>query len=137
MWSIDDVWGFRVGGGVHDSYTFQSVAYRRTRGPIDKISFGAPFWPVTNHSRSDSSLFEPGFEVDPSGPGRAALASPRARGSCHRGSPRCPRNTRLIMASVIHDNVYYPKQTLSMSLLSRLPVLGRDQCVNPPSIARK
>ena len=21
--SIDDVWGFRVGGGVHDSYTFQ------------------------------------------------------------------------------------------------------------------
>ena len=44
-----------------------SVASRRTRGPIDKISFGAPFWPVTNHSRSDSSLFEPGFEVDPSG----------------------------------------------------------------------
>ena len=23
VWSIDDVWGFRVGGGVHDSYTFQ------------------------------------------------------------------------------------------------------------------
>ena len=22
VWSIDDVWGFRVGGGVHDSYTF-------------------------------------------------------------------------------------------------------------------
>ena len=23
VWSIADVWGFRVGGGVHDSYTFQ------------------------------------------------------------------------------------------------------------------
>ena len=23
VWQIDDMWGFRVGGGVHDSYTFQ------------------------------------------------------------------------------------------------------------------
>ena len=68
---------------------------------------------MTNHSRLDSSLFEPGFEVDPSGPGRAAFVSPRARGSCpHHGSPRCPRNARLTMASVM-INVYYPKQTLS------------------------
>ena len=26
-----------------------SLASRRTRGPIDNISFGAPIWPVTNH----------------------------------------------------------------------------------------
>ena len=26
-----------------------AVASRRTRGPIDNISFGAPIWPVTNH----------------------------------------------------------------------------------------
>ena len=78
-----------------------AVASRRTRGPIDNISFGAPFWPVTNHSRSDSSLFESGFEVDSTGPGRAAFVSPRARGSCHHGSPRCPRNARLTMASVM------------------------------------
>ena len=29
--------------------TTPSVASRRTRGPIDNISFGAPVWPVTNH----------------------------------------------------------------------------------------
>ena len=26
------------------------MASRRTRGPIDNISFGAPIWPVINHS---------------------------------------------------------------------------------------
>ena len=56
---------------------------------------------MTNHSCSDTSLFEPGFEVDPTGPGQTTLVSPRARGSCHCGSARCPRNTRLIMASVM------------------------------------
>ena len=80
---------------------YVSVASRRTRGPIDNISFGAPFCVVRNHSLSDSSLFEPGFEVDSTGPGRAAFVSPRARGSCHHGSPRCPRNVRLTMASVM------------------------------------
>ena len=28
---------------------YGSVAYRRTRGPVDNISFGAPVWPVTMH----------------------------------------------------------------------------------------
>ena len=28
----------------------EAVASRPTRGPIDNISFGAPLWPVTNHS---------------------------------------------------------------------------------------
>ena len=52
------------------------------------------------------SLYSDGFEVDSAGPGRTALASPRARGSCHRGSrhrPRvsgAPRKVRL-MASVM------------------------------------
>ena len=85
----------------HDYLTIHAVASRRTRGPIDKISFGAPFWPVTNHSCSDTSLFEPGFEVDPTGPGQTTLVSPRARGRCHCGSARCPPNTRLTMASVM------------------------------------
>ena len=31
------------------------------------------------------------FEVDYAGPGRTALASPRARGSCHHGSRHRPR----------------------------------------------
>ena len=52
--------------------------------------------------RTIDSLYSDGFEVDPAGPGRTALASPRARGSFHRGSRHRPRvRVRLIMASVM------------------------------------
>ena len=85
------------------------MASWRTRGPIDKISFGAPFWPVTNHSCSDTSLLEPGFEVDPTGPGQTTLVSPRARGSWQCAVPAQYQTHH----GECHDNVYYPKQSLS------------------------
>ena len=46
-----------------------------------------------------------------------AFASPRARGSCHRGSRHRPRFAVPAQCQVhhgeCHDNVYHPKQTLS------------------------
>ena len=119
---------------------FGAVASRRTRGPIDNISFGAPVWHVTNHNysgvpnvtsvpnsvndmaccvisftaltvliswyRTIDSLYSDVFEVDPAGPGRTALASPRAGKLPPWQSPsptssRFPRNARFIMASVM------------------------------------
>ena len=49
VWSIDDLWGFRVGGGVHDSYTFQYglVGYFTSPG-IDTIYKGPTAFTVSS-----------------------------------------------------------------------------------------
>ena len=88
--------------------------------------------------------------VDPAGSGRTALASPRARGSCHRGgdppwqSPsstcsRCPRNARLIMARVMKMFIIRSKHFLqkvasvaiacSWTRLMRCPAFHRPNAI--------
>ena len=69
------------------------------------ISFTA-LTDLSSWYRTIDSLYTDRFEVDPAGPGRTALASPRARASCHRGSRHRPRVSRQAHHGKCHGNVH-------------------------------
>ena len=74
-----------VAGRLH------TVASRRTRGPIDNISFGAPVWPFRNHIIN--IYIDPSVAVAIAHVFAVHAQSRQDHGECH-------------------NNVYDPKQTL-------------------------